>query len=88
MNNKLTKNLIDNLSKDLLKNGYCIFDIEKQDSLELFYKNIQKELNQNDLSLLHENISIKDINNLRIKAFRSINKIKNWETQITCCKNF
>ena len=83
MNNNLTSNLIDNLSKDLLKNGYCIFDIENQVSLELFYRNIQKELNQDDLSLLHENISIKDINNLRIKAFRSINKIKNWENEYT-----
>ena len=30
MNKKLTSNLIDYLSKDLLKNGYCIFDIENQ----------------------------------------------------------
>ena len=74
MNNYLTSNLIDNLSKDLLKNGYCIFDIENQVSLELFYKNIQKELNQDDLSLLHENISIKDINNLRIKALEVLIK--------------
>ena len=83
MNKNLKSNLIDNLSKDLLKNGYCIFDIENQVSLELFYRNIQKELNQDDLSLLHENISIKDINNFRIKAFRSINKIKNWEKEYT-----
>ena len=81
MNNKLTKNLIDNLSKDLLKNGYCIFDIENQASLELFYRNIHKELNQNALSLLNEKTSIKDINNLKIKTFRSLNKIKNWTNE-------
>ena len=81
MNNNLTSNLIDNLSKDLLKNGYCIFDIENQASLELFYRNIHKKLNQNALSLLNEKTSIKDINNLKIKTFRSLNKIKNWTNE-------
>ena len=83
MNSKITSNLIDNLSKDLLKNGYCIFDIENQVSLELFYRNIQKELNQNEIvrnfgEFKPDEVSVEDLGKNNSMAIRMM-KEAGWD---------
>ena len=70
-----------NLAKDFLEKGFCVFDIENKEYLEIFSKRVKKVLNENKLQELHKNIPIKEINSLRINAFRELNKINDWENK-------
>ena len=71
--------MLDQSSKDIIKNGYIIFDIEDQALLENLKIEFLQYLKKNsisvdDLSKLHEYIEIKDLNQLRLGFFNEVNK--------------
>ena len=73
-------------NKDLcdkfLADGYAVFDIEDAGALEMFSQVVYSSLNINAdscLAMCHKEISVDEVNELRINAFRAINKLPAWE---------
>ena len=75
-NNKIKK-----LQNDFLKNGFCIFKIRNMQSLHRIKNKLKKLSKINNLDLFHKNVSSKDINKIRMKLFRSINRDKKFRTE-------
>ena len=70
------------LAEQFRKNGYVIFDIENQKNYEKFKKTIAQALGPtNSLDDFHKEKFFKfnNINNLRLNAYKELNKIKDWE---------
>ena len=70
------------LAEQFTKNGYVIFDIENQKNYEKIKKTIAQALGPtNSLDDFHKEKFFKfnNINNLRLNAYKELNKIKDWE---------
>lgn len=73
-------------NKDLcnrfLADGYVVFDIEDKNILDMFRGVVCSSLNISEgspLEMCHREISINEINERRMGAFRDINKVAGWE---------
>ena len=75
----MNNNKLDIFYKEFFENGYSIFNVENLLFLEKLKSQLLKQLNCNRLDNLHKSIKYSEINNERIKCYRSINKIDNWE---------
>lgn len=79
---------MENYQDALRKNGYFIFEIENLELLKLFKLRVEKSLNTKNLSSVHKYIDFENINEKRINAFRSLNKIDDWENKYYSLANF
>ena len=65
-----------------LNDGYVVFDIEDAHTLEMFREVVCSSLNiskDSSLGMCHRHISVDEVNERRIGAFRNINKVAGWE---------
>ena len=69
------------LNDNFQKNGFSIIPIENLSFLKSLQINLKNELGIDDLEKLHQKIEIDEINNKRIKCYRNINEIKDWENK-------
>ena len=76
---KLMNNQLENFYNDFLENGYYISNIENLSFLDKLKSQLLNQLNCENLELLHKSIDYKEINNERMKCFRTINNNENWE---------
>ncbi|AAQ00327.1 MULTISPECIES: sporadic carbohydrate cluster 2OG-Fe(II) oxygenase [Prochlorococcus] len=67
------------LSLDIASKGYCIFDIENTDNYNALNDVLKDSLQQDNLQELHSCINTQDVNASRLKAYRSLNILSNWE---------
>ena len=70
------------------KNGFFIFDIKNLELLKLFKSEVEKSFNTKNLSSIHKYTNFESINKKRINAFRSLNKIEDWENKYYSLANF
>ena len=75
------KNKMEQFFEDFLKNGYAILDVENPLFLDKIRIKLKKQLKCNDLENLHKSINYSEINNERIKSYRALNNIDNWESE-------
>jgi sporadic carbohydrate cluster 2OG-Fe(II) oxygenase len=73
--------IINKLQNDFLKKGFCIFKINNMQSLYKVRNKLKKLSKVNNLNLFHKKVSFKEINKIRIKIFKSINKDKKFRTE-------
>ena len=66
---------------DFLKNGFSILDVQNLSFLDKIRDELKKQLKSNNLENLHKSIVDSEINNERIKSYRSLNNIDNWQSQ-------
>lgn len=70
------------LAEQFTKNGYVIFNIENQKNYEKIKKIITQALGSTkSLDDFHKEkfVTFSNINNLRLNAYKELNKIKDWE---------
>jgi sporadic carbohydrate cluster 2OG-Fe(II) oxygenase len=70
------------LAEQFTNNGYVIFDIENQKNYEKLKKTISKAIGSTkSLDEFHQEkfFKLSHINNLRLNAYKELNKIKDWE---------
>lgn len=85
----MIKNQINKIQNDFLKYGYCVFNINNIQSLLKIKKKIKKLSKINNLDLFHKKISSKEVNNIRMKIYKSINKDKKFRNEyIKIFKNY
>jgi sporadic carbohydrate cluster 2OG-Fe(II) oxygenase len=66
------------LYETFLTKGYIKFPVENTKALETFKNVFQKEI-QIRLAGLHEEVELEELNGKRIKIFRELNSVQNWE---------
>lgn len=64
---------------DFFENGYAILDVENVSFLNTLKSQLSDQLSCENLEILHKSLNSNNINNERIRCYRSINKINNWE---------
>ena len=74
------KNKLEQFFEDFLKNGFAILDVENPLFLEKIRTQLKKQFNCNDLENLHKSIVYSEINNERVKSYRALNNIDDWES--------
>ena len=61
------------------KNGYVIFNVENHESLNTLHKAISSVVGNTRLCAIHEEIELKQLNDVRLSGFKKINSINGWE---------
>tara|TARA_B100000424_G_C22888972_1_gene472901 strand:+ start:299 stop:1066 length:768 start_codon:yes stop_codon:yes gene_type:complete len=75
------KNKLEQFFEDFLKNGFAILDVENPLFLDKIRTQLKKQLKCNDLETLHKSIKYSEINNERIKSYRALNNLDDWESK-------
>ena len=75
------KNKMEQFFDDFLKNGFSILDVQNLSFLDKIRDELKKQLKSNNLENLHKSIVDSEINNERIKSYRSLNNIDNWQSE-------
>ena len=75
----MNNNKLDTFYNDFFENGFSIFNVENLLFLEKLRSQLLEQLNCKELDSLHKSIKYNEINNERIKCYRTINKNENWE---------
>jgi len=75
------KNKMEQFFDDFLKNGFSILDVQNLSFLDKIRDELKKQLKSNNLENLHKSIVDSEVNNERIKSYRSLNNIDNWQSQ-------
>lgn len=65
--------------QDFLKNGFVVFDCNNLENLDILRTVVEHSLGSDCLDLIHQRISINDLNQERLNAYRALNTLKDWE---------
>ena len=63
------------------KDGYVKFKVDNYNFVQKLLNTVKTVNDFNDLSSIHKIINSEDLNDIRMKAFREINSLDNWENE-------